>query len=436
MTTETNVAAGNSLERRIDITVVLADIESDVDSRLKKLAQTVKMNGFRKGKVPMKIVAQGYGDQARSEAIGAAVQKSFSTQAREQNLHVAGYPNFEPKEGVDSGKLEFSAVFEVYPEIKLADLSGKEVERLDFKVSEADVDKTLEALRKQHVKYVPTDRAAADGDRVTIDFLGRKDGVEFDGGKASDFPLLLGQGRMLPDFEAAVRGMTTGSSKTFDMTFPEDYQAAELAGKPVSFEVTVKSVEEGVLPQVDADFARSMGIADGDLSKMRQEVEANLLRETKKRLSSRRKEIVMDFLLENNPLDVPKALVDAECAQMMQATAKDLESRGNIPKGFQMLPDWFVTPATRRVKLGLILAEVVKEHKLEAKPEQVRTVIEDFAASFEDPQQVVHWYYSQPQRLAEAEALALEENVVAWVFASAKPQDKTLALEELMGTAA
>ncbi len=430
-------AASNSLERRIDLTVVLADIESDVNQRLQKLARTVKMAGFRPGKVPFKLVEQNYGPQARSEAIGAAVEKSFSEKVQEQKLRVAGYPKIEPKPAANSeAQIEFSAVFEVYPEITLADVSGKEIERVGFEVTDAEVDKTLDVLRKQRTEFVATDRAAAADDRVTVDFTGRKDGVEFDGGKASDFPFVIGQGQMLADFEAAATGLKAGEKKTFDMTFPADYQAADLAGQKVEFDIVVNKVEAAQLPALDAEFAKSIGIADGDLVKMREEVKSNLEREVKKRLQSRIKNQVLDALLAANPVDVPKSLIEAESQQMAQAALQDMQSRGMDTKNIPFNPDWFSEQAVRRVKLGLILAELVKAKELRAKPDQVRAVVEDFASTFEQPEQVVHWYYSQPQRLAEAEALAVENNVVEWMLANAKVVDKSIGFDELMGNAA
>lgn len=436
MSTQENAAA-SSLERRIDLTVVMADIEVDVNARLKQLARTVKMAGFRPGKVPFKMVEQNYGPQARSEAIGAAVEKRFAEKVQEQKLRVAGYPKIEPKLAANSdAQIEFSAVFEVYPEVTLADVSGKEIERVTFTVTDAEVDKTLDVLRKQRTAFAAADRAAAKDDRVTVDFTGRKDGVEFPGGKAEGYPFVIGQGQMLPDFETAAIGLKAGEKKTFEMTFPADYQAADLAGQKVEFDITVQKVEAPQLPALDAEFAKSMGIADGDLVKMRAEVKENLEREVKKRVQSRIKNQVLDVLLAANPVEVPKALIEVESQQMAQAALQDMQARGMDTKGIPFNPDWFTEQAVRRVKLGLILAELVKAKELRPKPEQVRAVVEDFASTFEQPEQVVHWYYSQPQRLAEAEALAVENNVVEWMLANAKAVDKPIDFDELMGNAA
>lgn len=432
-------AQTSPLERRIDMTVAMAAIDADVEKRLKQMAKTVKMAGFRPGKVPFKLVAQNYGYQARSEAIGAAVEKAFGEEAQKQSLKVAGYPRFEPKakEGeANTEQLEFTAVFEVFPEIALSDLSATAVEKSAFTVTDAEVDKTLDALRKQRVNYEEADRASQKEDRVTIDFVGRLDGVEFEGGKGADFPVVVGGGQMLPDFDKGLEGMKAGETKTIDVAFPEGYQAPNLAGKTAQFDLTCKKVEAPVLPALDAEFAKQLGIADGDVEKMRTEVRTNLEREVKKRLQSQVKNQVMEALLEANPFDVPKALVDLEAQYMVENTKQDFKSRGMPTDNLPFEPAWFTPQATRRVKLGLLLAEVVKAKDLKAKPEQVRAVIDDFSATFEDPQEVVRWYYSQPQRLQEAESLATENNVVEWVLSVAKVTEKTVDFDELMGNAA
>ena len=435
-TTDAAIETSSALERRIEMTVVLAEIEKDVDQRLKQMSRTVKMPGFRPGKVPMKMVAQQYGSQARSDAIGAAVEKAYGEKVREQKLRVAGYPRIEPKSDVAPGQLGFTAVFEVYPDITPADISGEAIEKPTLTVTEAEVDKTLEVLRKQRTTYEETDRASAKDNRLVIDFVGRKDGEEFPGGRASDYSVTVGGGMMLPDFEAQMLGVKAGDTKAFDVSFPADYQAAELAGATVQFEMSVKKVEAARLPEIDADFSRQLGVADGDVGKMRGEVRSNLEREVKKRLLAKVKEQVMDALLRVNPLTVPKALVDMEAEQMAEAARRDMEQRGMGMKNIPVEASWFTEQATRRVKLGLLLAELVKSRDLHVKPEQVRAIVDEFAETFEDPKEVVRWYYSQPQRLAEAEALALENNVVEWVLANAKVSEVPIAFDALMGNAA
>ena len=431
-----DIAPVSTLERRLDMSVSLAVIDQDVEQRLKHMSRSVKMPGFRPGKVPFKMVVQQYGPQARSEAIGEAVDKAFGDLLREQKLRIAGYPRIEPKNGDDKTKLEFSATFEVYPEIKLGDVAGQEIEKSILTVTDAELDKTIDVLRTQRTTYVKAERPAASGDRVLIDFVGKQDGVPFEGGQGNDFAIRLGSGQMLPDFETAITGMALDETKTFDLTFPAEYQAKDLAGKTVQFEVKMKQVEGPQLPPLDADFAKSLGVVDGDIDKMRGEVRENLEREVKKRLQARVKNQVMDKLLSINPTEVPKSLIEIESRQMAEAALRDLEARGMSAKNMPVEPSWFATQATRRVSLGLILSELVREKQLFAKPEQVRAVVDDFAATYEDPAEVVRWYYSQPARLSEAEALVVENNVVDWVLANANVVDKTISFDELMGNGA
>ncbi|MDX9700764.1 MAG: trigger factor [Rhodocyclaceae bacterium] len=433
---QNNQETQSALERRIDMSVPIAEIEKEVEARLKRMARTVKMPGFRPGKVPMKMVAQNYGAQARSEAIGAAVERAFGEQLREQQLRIAGNPRIEPKDAANDGELAFSAVFEVYPTIVLGDLSTQKVERPSLELTDAEVDKTIEVLRRQRTTFEPAERAVESGDRVTVDFNGRKDGEEFQGGQATDFPFVVGAGAMLKDFEAAAVGMKAGESKTFDMTFPEDYHAEHLAGQAVQFDIAIKRVEAPKLPEVDADFARALGVADGDVAKLREEVKNNLQREVKRRIQARVKEQVMDALLAANPIEVPKALVESESRQLAENAKRDLEMRGMNAKDIPVQPAWFAEQAERRVKLGLIMAELVKENELFAKPEQVKALVEEMAESYEDPSELVRWYYSQPERLAQAEAVVIEDNVVEWVVSKVETSDKDTTFDELMGNAA
>ncbi len=430
---QTNEVTLGALERQIDMSVAMADVERDVETRLKKLARTVKMSGFRPGKVPMKIVEQTYGSQVRGEAIGAAVEKIFGEKVREQSFRVAGYPRIQPKENKVQGSLEFSAVFEVYPEFEPADISGKSVERPALTIGDVEVERTIEILRKQRTEFEVAERAAAVGDRVTIDFVGTQDGEAFQGGTAEDFPLVLGAGALLPEFETNVAGLSVGESKTFDLTFPENYQAKDMAGKTVQFAVTVKKIEAPRLPELDTEFAKALGIADGDVAKMRDEVRSNLEREVRRRIQAAVKEQAMNLLLEANPIEVPKALVEAESQQLAENARQDMAQRGVNVKDMPIEPSWFAEQAVRRVKLGLVLAEVVKKNELHAKPEQIRALIDDYAQSFEDPAEVVKWYYSQPQRLAQTEGIVIEDNVVDWVVKNTQVTDKEVVFDEFMG---
>lgn len=424
----------NVLERRLDLSVALADIEQDLDKRLQRLGRTIKMPGFRPGKVPAKIVKQQYGAQTRYEIMSEKLDEAFYQAATEQGLRVAGQPRLEPKEGADSTThVEFTAIFEVYPEITLGDLSSAAIERPQFEVTAAEVDKTLNILRQQRVSYVDANRAAAKEDRVVIDFLGKKDGEPFSGGQANDYPFVLGQGMMLPEFEAAIEGAAVGESKTFDMTFPEDYFAKDLAGQTVQFDITVKQVQAPQLPEVDAEFVKSLGVADGDVDKMRGEIEANLKREVKKRIETKVKDQVMEALLAANPIAVPSALVAQETERLVQAAREDMANRGMKTQDLPIQGEWFADQAKRRVTLGLILAELVKKEELKAKPEQVKAMIEEMAQSYEQPEDVVNWYYAQPERLSDVEAVAVENNVVAWVLGQASVTDTATSFDELMG---
>lgn len=433
---QTTIENLSALERRLTMAVPTADIEKQVDERLKRIARTVKMAGFRPGKVPMKLVAQQYGPQVRSEVIGDAVEKAFSDAVRGQNLRVAGYPKVEPKQGGDGGSLEFTATFEVYPEVALGDLSQATIERPVLEVTDAEVDRTLEVLRKQRVKFEAADRGAQTADKVTIDFTGRIDGVEFPGGKGEDFAVVLGEGRMLPDFEAGVAGMKAGESRTVPVKFPEDYHGKDVAGKTAAFEITVKKVEAPKLPEIDAEFAKTLGIADGDLAKMRAEVRQNVEREVKKRLGADLKNRVMQALLDAAKPELPRALVDMELQRLVQNARADLESRGMKMENLPIDPQLFEDQARRRVALGLIVGEAVKKNDLGAKPEQVRALVEEQAQSYEQPDEVVKWFYSQPERLAEFEGVVVEDNVVGWVLRQARVADKAVPFEQLMGNAA
>ncbi len=424
----------SALERTLELSVVIADLDKEIDQRLKRLGKNVKMPGFRPGKVPANIIKQQYGYEAHMEALNDALEKAFKEAVKAQQMRVAGTPKIEPKKTESETHIEFTATFEVYPEVKVADLKEVEIERPVLEVGATELENTLNVLRKQRVSYEPVDRAAATGDRVTVDFLGKKGGEPFQGGEAKDYPFVIGEGAMLADFENAATGLKAGESKTFEMTFPADYHAKDLAGQAVTFDITVKQVSEAILPEIDAEFAKSLGIADGNTEKMRNEIETNLKREVKSRLKSRVKNQVMDALLKTNPIDVPKALVEIEIDQLIQNARQDMEQRsGKKMKDFPMQREWFLDQAKRRVSLGLVLSEIVKTKELHAKPEQIKAVVEDAAQSDEQPEEVIRWYYAQPQRLAEIEGVVIEDNVVEWALSSAKVLDKAIAFDELMG---
>lgn len=429
-----NVENLGALERRFDITISLEKLQSEIDNRLQRLARTAKLHGFRPGKVPLKIITQMYGMQVQQDVLNDAVHKEFKDTVQQQNLQVAGYPRFEAKATDGNDALyTVSATFEVYPEIVLGDLSSQSIEQPTVKVGETDIDKTLDMICKQRVAYQPVNRAAKKGDRVKIDYHGTIDGNDFAGGKSNDVYLILGDGKFLKDFEAALIDMQVGSSKSFDVVFPEDYHGKEIAGKTVTFEVTLNELAEPVSPAVDAEFAKSLGISDGDLQKLREGIQKDLEREVSKRARSKLKEQIMQALLSTTQIDAPNVLINQEKERLLQNAKSDLEARGMKAKEISLSSDLFKEKAEYRVKLGLILAELVKVHALKATPEQVRRIIEDAAQSYENPEQVVKWHYASSERLQEAESLALEENVVDWALGKIKLINKTVTFDELMG---
>ncbi|MDV6347309.1 trigger factor [Nitrosomonas sp. Is35] len=429
-----NVENLGALERRFDITISLEKLQSEIDNRLQRLARTAKLHGFRPGKVPLKIITQMYGMQVQQDVLNDAVHKEFKDTVQQQNLQVAGYPRFEAKATDGNDTLyTVSATFEVYPEIVLGDLSSQSIEQPTVKVGETDIDKTLDMICKQRVAYQPANRAAKKGDRVKIDYHGTIDGNDFAGGKSNDVYLILGDGKFLKDFEAALIDMQVGSSKSFDVVFPEDYHGKEIAGKTVTFEVTLNELAEPVLPAIDAEFAKSLGIPDGDQQKLREGIQKDLEREVSKRARSKLKEQIMQALLSTTQIDAPNVLINQEKERLLQNAKSDLEARGMKAKEISLSLDLFKEKAEYRVKLGLILAELVKVHALKATPEQVRRIIEDAAQSYENPEQVVKWHYASSERLQEAESLALEENVVDWALGKIKLINKTVTFDELMG---
>lgn len=429
-----SVETVSALERRLNASIPQQDIRGEVAARLKKIGRTAKIAGFRPGKIPAKILEQHYGAQAQQEAVGEALQRSFDAAVQTNSLRVAGYPQFEVKTNdLSADPIEYSATFEVYPDVVMGDLSGEALERVSCELTQADVDSTIMTLRKQRAIFEPTDRAAQSGDQVRIDFTGRLDGEIFQGGEAKDYPFVLGAGRMLPEFEAAVTGMKAGETKSFDMTFPADYHGKDVAGKQVTFTIVLHKVEAPRLPEVDAAFAEAVGIEGGDVSKLESEVRTNLEREVTRRLKLRNKEAAVEALLKVAGFDVPRSLVEWEARNLMQQTAQDMESRGMKMQDVALPPELFIERAERRIKLGLVFADLAQKCDLKAKPEQVRVLVEDYAQSFDDPEDVARWFYANPAQLQEIENLVLEENIVSWTMGQAKTVDKAILFNELMG---
>jgi trigger factor len=423
------------LERKITLSLPLGSIQSEVETRLKKMARTVKMDGFRPGKVPMNVVAQRYGYSVHYEVMNDKVGQAFSDAANEAKLRVAGQPRITEKEGAPEGELTFDAVFEVFPEVRIGDLSGATVEKISAQVDDSAIDKTLEILRKQRRSFAQRaqDAAAQTGDRATVDFEGKIDGEAFEGGKAEDFQFILGDGQMLKEFEDATSGMQLGQSKTFQLAFPADYHGKDVAGKTADFMVTVKKIEAAHLPEVNEALARSLGIADATIEGLRADIRKNLEREVKFRLLSRNKQAVMDALVSKAELDLPNASVQSEIGRLLEGARADLKKRGIKDADKAPIPDDVFRPqAERRVRLGLVVAELVRANSLQARPEQLKAHIEELASSYEKPADVLRWYYGDNQRMAEVEAIVIENNVTEFVLSKTQVTEKSVSFDELM----
>jgi trigger factor len=424
------------LERKMTLTLPVGVIKSEVDSRLKRLARTVKMDGFRPGKVPMNVVAQRYGYSVHYEVMNDKVGEAFANAANEAKLRVAGQPKITENEAAPEGEMAFDAVFEVFPEVKMGDLTTAQVERVDAQVTDAAIDKTVEILRKQRRTFAqrPHDAGAVDGDRVGVDFEGKIDGEPFEGGKAADYQFIVGDGQMLKEFEEAVRGMKSGESKTFQLAFPADYHGKDVAGKTADFMVTVKKIEAANLPEINEALAKSLGIADATVEGLRADIRKNLEREVKFRLLARNKQAAMDAVIATSELDLPKSSVQSEVDRLIEGARADLKQRGVKDADKAPIPeDLFRPQAERRVRLGLAVGELVRSNDLQAKPEQIKTHIDELAASYEKPAEVVRWYYSDNKRMAEVEGIVLENNVTAFVLSKAKVTEKSISFDELMG---
>ncbi|MBK8070889.1 MAG: trigger factor [Ramlibacter sp.] len=433
-----NVETLEKLERKMTLTLPVNVIQSEVEARLRKIARTAKMDGFRPGKVPMNVVAQRYGYSVHYEVMNDKVGEAFAVAANEAKLRVAGQPRITEKEGAPEGELAFDAVFEVFPEVKIGDLAEAEVEKLTADVSDAAIDRTLDILRKQRRTFAQraADAPAQDGDRVTVDFEGKIDGEAFQGGKAEDFQFLVGEGQMLKEFEEAVRGMKSGESKTFPLAFPADYHGKDVAGKTADFLVTLKKIEAAHLPEVNEALAKSLGIADATVEGLRADIKKNLDREVKFRLLARNKNAVMDALVARAELDLPNSSVQSEVDRMIEGARADLKQRGIKDADKAPIPDDVFRPqAERRVRLGLVVAELVRGNELHARPEQIKAHVDELAASYEKPADVVRWYFSDNRRLAEVEAIVIENNVTEFVLSKAKISEKSISFDELMGQA-
>lgn len=424
----------SNLERRMTVTVPMQPIEQEVNQRINNLARTAKLSGFRPGKVPLKLVQQQYGAQVRDEVLSNTVERTFSDAVQENKLRVAGFPNIEHKPFAETKEqFEYTATFEIFPEIVIGDLSKVKVERPVLEVGEADVQKTIDVLLKQRATFEPVKRAAKKGDKVNLTLRASMDGKEVESSGEQGIDLVIGEGGRVAEFDDSLIGSKAGTSKTFDITYPAEHE--QLGGKTVSYDVTVNSVEQIKLPEVDADFARSLGVEDGDIAKMQAEIKESLTQEVNKRIRAKLKEQVFKALVESVNLELPKALVGVEINRLMQMTQQNLQQRGVDLSNVTLEPSMFEEQAKQSASLRLILSEIVNKNDLQAKPEQIRAMVDQFGQSFEDPAEVVRWYYADPKRLDEPAALATEDNVVAWVLDKAKVSDKKVKFDDLMGNA-
>ncbi len=426
------------LNRKITLALPWEGIRAAVDKKLSQTQRKAKVQGFRPGKAPLKMVDAMYGTDIRNEVLNDAVVKAFYEVVEAQKLRVAGLPRFNEVENQDDeNTFKIDAQFEVFPEVKVGDLSAQEIEKASTEVSDAEVDKTIEILRGQRTRYNHVERAAQKEDRVIIDFAGKIDGEAFDGGSAENYPFVLGQGQMLPEFEAGVEGLKEGESKDVEVSFPEDYHGKEVAGKTAVFTITLRNVSAATLPEVDEEFAKQLGIVDGDVAKMRDEVKKNVSREVNRRVAEKNKAAVMDALLAVTEFDVPAALVQEETGRMMQDARQNFINQGFDAKQLPELPaDMFTEQATRRVKLGLILAQLVEEQQLQPTNDDIRDIVAEFAESYEDPAEVIEWYMGDAERQQGPAALATEAKVVEFVLGKAKVTDKALSFDEVMGNTA
>jgi len=431
-----NVETLEKLERKITLTLPTTVIQNEVNARLKKLARQVKIDGFRPGKVPMNIVAQRYGYSVHYEVMNDKVGEAFNQAAMEAQLRVAGQPRISEKEQAPEGEMAFDAIFEVYPEVKMQDLAQVTIDKLKADVTDEAIDKTVEILRKQRRTYAQRslESSTDTDDRVTVDFEGKIDGEPFDGGRAQDFQFVVGEGQMLQEFEAAVKGMKVGESKTFPLAFPPDYQGREVAGKTADFMVTLKKLEASHLPEVTDELAKSLGAADATVEGLRADIRGNLEREVKFRLLSRNKQAALDALVDHAELDLPNSIVQAELDRMVQGAREELKQRGIKDADKAPIPEEVFKPqAERRVRMGLVVSELVRQHGLQATPEQIKAHVEELSASYEKPVDVQRWYYSDNRRMAEVEGIVIEQNVTNYVFSLVKVNEKVITFDELMG---
>jgi len=428
---QVSIETTQGLERRMMVEIKEEQIAEAVETRLKSMAKTTKIKGFRAGKVPFKVVKQHYGGQVRQEIVSDLVQSTFYEAVTQEKLRPAGGPTIGNDLEATDG-LKYTATFEVYPDVTIASFDGVLIEKETAEIADADVDEMIETIRKQNKTWEAADRASKDADQVTVDFSGTVDGEAFEGGTGSDMAVELGSGRMIAGFEDGLKGMKKGDETTLSLTFPDAYQQKDLAGKPVEFKITVKAVEQVALPAIDEDFAKKMGVEDGNLEQMRKDILENMQRELDGKIKTNLKQVAMDKLLELHPMDIPKALIDQESSVLMQQMQQNLASQGMKQGDIQLNSDMFNDQASRRVSLGLIMAEVVKDNDIKVDDEKVRAKVEEIAEPYDQPEQVISWYYGDKQRLNEIESLVFEEQIIEWLLSKVKVEEKAKKFKELM----
>ncbi len=429
---QVSVESPSAIERRVTVSVEENQIDEAVQSKLQNLTKTVKLKGFRAGKVPLQVVKQRYGGQVRIEVLQDVIQSTFYEAIQKEKLTPAGNPNFDPKPSNPGDGLEYTATFEIYPEVAISDITSLEIEKPVAAIEDADMEKMIETIQKQNISWEEADRAAQLEDKATVDFVGTIDGVAFEGGTGDDMSIELGKGQLIPGFEDGIVGMSTGDEKTLDLSFPDNYQKEDLAGKAVQFAVTLKKIEQPVLPEVNEELFKKMGLEGGNMEEFREEIRANMQRELDNSLGTKAKEAVMDKLLEAHELDVPKTLIDSESQALVQQMMGNMQQQGMDPKEMKLAPEMFEAEAKRRVSLGLIMAEIVKQEGLTADEALVKQKVDSIAEPYEHSEQVVQYYYGDKRRLAEIESLVIEEQIVDWVLSKAKVKDKSMTFNEIM----
>jgi len=428
---QVSVESGEGLEKRLMVDLPAERVTAAMDKRLKDLARHVRLDGFRPGKVPMRTIKQRFGEQVRHETYNALIQETLYEAASQEQLMPAGEPQIELRDVAEEGGLGYTATFEIMPEVKVADLSGQSLNRPVAEVGESDIDEMIDKLRSQRTIWNDVERGAKDGDTVHMDFKGMIDGEVFEGGSAENAPLVLGSGSMIEGFEAGLLGASAGETRTLEVKFPDDYRAQKLAGKDASFDVKVLRVAEPQLPEIDEDFVKAFGVKEGSVEALRADVAKNMRQELKQKLRSVTKERVMDVLIAANPMDIPKALVNQEAERMKQQMVQDMQQRGQS-SGVDLPASLFEEPARRRVHLGLLVAEIIAQNKLQAEEDKLREVIAEFAESYEDPQEVIDYYMQDQNARKSIENLVLENEVVDWALGQVEVNDENKSFSEVM----